>query len=643
MQKHILIVIITISFLITPKHVFSQLSYETSKAMMIFQFAQNISHESYVNIDKYKICFLGDDVKTFQELGKIAKNNKINEKTVEFFFANDLSNVPDVQLLYIDKTWSDRIDEVWYMIENKNTLLVSEQCSDGKYVMLNILYDEDENQISYEANKANLIIEEFIINPELIISGDNEIDIRELFREMKQQLEVEKQKVERHKQIIEKQTVDLLNLREQTDSLNTNVTLLLEKISISEGKLNYLMDSVKAQQDVLLMKLVQIESQEVKLENQKNEIGRKENEIIERTKELNVIIDEKNKQQVIIDEQKNILSDQKDTISAKSRQLFLFYALAFVLLIVILLILLAYTIRKKAIKKQQIANEKLENQKNILEKTLQKLTETQTQLVQSEKMASLGVLTAGIAHEINNPVNYINSGLEGLKSISAQIIETVSEYDKINNENNKSTKEEVKKELNFLTEGIATLTKNIQTGVNRTTEIIRGLNTFSRVDNDDLSLTNIHENLDLTISLLRNQYKNRIEIIKKYGEIPKTLAYSGKLNQVFMNIISNAIQSIKDKGTVTISTLFIENSLEVEGNCIKIVIEDTGAGIPKEIKDRIFEPFFTTKQVGKGTGLGLSISHGIIEQHNGKILLTSEKRIGTKFEIFLPVLVESKN
>ncbi|MEA3451071.1 MAG: ATP-binding protein, partial [Bacteroidota bacterium] len=276
-------------------------------------------------------------------------------------------------------------------------------------------------------------------------------------------------------------------------------------------------------------------------------------------------------------------------------------------------------------------------QKLLLEKTLKQLTNTQSQLIQSEKMASLGVLTAGIAHEINNPINYINSGLEGLNTVSNQIIETISNLQQPEDEITDIEKQNKQDELTFLSTGIQTLTTNIQTGVNRTTEIIKSLKTFSHADNNTLSLSNINEDLDSSLLLLHNQLKNKIKIIRNYEKIPEIYCYSSKLNQVFMNIISNAIQAIKEKGTITITTTLLENYFELEQNCIKISILDTGTGIPEKIQNKIFEPFFTTKEVGQGTGLGLSITHSIIKQHNGKIEVSSSANAGTKFEIYLPI------
>ncbi len=179
------------------------------------------------------------------------------------------------------------------------------------------------------------------------------------------------------------------------------------------------------------------------------------------------------------------------------------------------------------------------------------------------------------------------------------------------------------------------LIESIRNGTKRTTEIIRGLRIFSRMDEDIIRTADIQEGLDSTLILLHNRYKNRIEIVRNYKDIPLVECYPGQLSQVFMNILSNAIDAIENPGTITIST-WKTNGL------VKISIKDTGRGIPKDLKKRIFEPFFTTKEIGKGTGLGLSISHGIIEKLKGTIDVNSKEGEGSEFIITLPVIQESK-
>ncbi len=283
----------------------------------------------------------------------------------------------------------------------------------------------------------------------------------------------------------------------------------------------------------------------------------------------------------------------------------------------------------------QKANTRLEKQKKVLENALKKLRKTQSQLIQSEKMASLGVLTAGLAHEINNPVNFISSGMEGIKVTLDSIQLIVKQIKKITPENyQKIIKEldELKKETEFeyLTQNAEQVINNTFRGIERVSEIIKGLQTFSRLEVDEVQPTNVYEIIDSTLTILHHQYKKRIEIIKNYNKIPLIKAIPGKLNQVFMNIISNAIQAIDGKGKIFITTDSIK-----QNKFIRITIKDTGKGIPPESMEKIFEPFFTTKPVGKGTGLGLAISYNIIKQHQGKITVQSDDT-GSTFIIELP-------
>lgn len=290
----------------------------------------------------------------------------------------------------------------------------------------------------------------------------------------------------------------------------------------------------------------------------------------------------------------------------------------------------------------QLINESLEQQKSQLENTLQELQKTQAQLIQSEKMASLGLLTAGVAHEINNPVNYINTALEGLKITLADFLEIFHKYEeiKIDNIENKLLEiQQLKKSLDYplLQQGISILINNMQTGIERITEIVKSLRTFARVEENELKFSNIHELLDTTLVMLHNLYKNKVEINKKYGTIPGINCYPGKLSQVFMNILSNAIQAIPGKGEIDITTRSTENT-------IIISISDTGTGIPENLREKIFEPFYTTKEAGKGTGLGLSITYGIIQQHQGKIEVKnrSDEKSGTEFLITIPTTLKQE-
>ncbi len=282
--------------------------------------------------------------------------------------------------------------------------------------------------------------------------------------------------------------------------------------------------------------------------------------------------------------------------------------------------------RKRAEKKKQELLEKLEQ-------TFEELKHSQEQLIQSEKMASLGQLAAGIAHEINNPLGFVNSNLENLKKYLVRILGLVEGYGEIELSKEKSIKIiRYKKEINYdyLKTRMGYIIERSLKGLERIKNIIEDLKTFSRLDAADISDVNINESIDITLNMLLYEFKNRINIIKEYGDIPLMSCCSAKLNQVFLNILINACQAIEGKGEIRITTF-------VEGKTIRIEISDTGKGIPEDIRSKIFDPFFTTKPVGSGTGLGLSISHRIINDHNGKILVHSADGEGTTFVIEMPI------
>ncbi len=283
--------------------------------------------------------------------------------------------------------------------------------------------------------------------------------------------------------------------------------------------------------------------------------------------------------------------------------------------------------------------EQLNKQNEQLAETLQKLKSAQSQLIQSEKMASLGQLTAGIAHEINNPINFVYAGIDTLEMSIKNMREVLAIYNELETtEPEKHTAligkiKRLKKEVDFenIQADIDEMIDHIKHGAERTVEIVKSLRTFSRLDENVMKPSNIHENIESTLVMLRNQYRDNIEIIKDYGDIPLVECMSSQINQALMNILSNAIQAIDKQGTITIRTRLDQNEK------IQISLKDTGKGMDEKTQARIFEPFFTTKEVGEGTGLGLAITHGIIDRHNGKIEVRSEIGQGTEFLITLPV------
>lgn len=278
--------------------------------------------------------------------------------------------------------------------------------------------------------------------------------------------------------------------------------------------------------------------------------------------------------------------------------------------------------------------------------TLTKLKDAQGHLIESEKMASLGQLTAGIAHEINNPINFVSSNIRPLKRDIADLLELLSLYDEMKQVDTMvalkekiDAVERLKKEvdLDYIKEELDMLLKGMEDGANRTVEIVKGLKIFSRVDESDLNFVNINEGIESTLVILNNQMSSRMKLVKELGSIPAIECYAGKLNQVFMNILTNSIHAILDHpDSEKIPTIQVKTCM-LNDQTVVISFKDNGTGMTPEVKGKIFEPFFTTKDVGKGTGLGLSIVFKIIEAHNGTIDVISEVGEGTEFKITLPV------
>lgn len=268
-------------------------------------------------------------------------------------------------------------------------------------------------------------------------------------------------------------------------------------------------------------------------------------------------------------------------------------------------------------------NKQLEIQKNKAIQAFEELKHSHARLMESEKMASLGLLTAGVAHEIKNPLNAMSANMESVKVNMDHIVQSVDHT---------HVKETVKQDVNNFTEKTRSLIGATNEGIKRTAGIIADLCTFARADEAEMILTNIHQNIDSTLNLLTSEMKNNITVVKEYGELPTIPCHPGKINQVFMNILINAIHALQSRRDSKIVITTKRNA-----DSIVISIKDNGPGMSKEIVDKIFVPFFTTKPGSLGSGLGLFISSNIIKEHHGKISVLSELEKGTEFIITLPI------
>jgi signal transduction histidine kinase len=281
----------------------------------------------------------------------------------------------------------------------------------------------------------------------------------------------------------------------------------------------------------------------------------------------------------------------------------------------------------------------LTNANDELTRTLNDLKAAQTQLIHQEKMASLGQLVAGVAHEINNPIGFIYANFPHLEEYVVELLAVLDEFQKLPMP--KSVRQRMDTRLaaadvEFVRDDLLKIIRSGKSGAARVKEIISSLRSFSRLDEAVIKAAVLEEGLDDTLGLLQHHLRNRIQVTRDYRLNEPVVCRPGQVNQVFMNIIYNAIQAIDGPGTITLAT-------RAEGPWAIISVSDTGRGIPQDIRHRIFDPFFTTKKVGEGTGLGLSISYGIVRDHGGRIEVASEPGQGSTFTIYLPLTPTTMN
>lgn len=267
-----------------------------------------------------------------------------------------------------------------------------------------------------------------------------------------------------------------------------------------------------------------------------------------------------------------------------------------------------------------------------------RLREAHEQLLQSEKMASIGQLAAGVAHEINNPLGFVNSNMGSLKRYLNTLLAVVAAHGRAVRQAAPGSVLEARfdaiareTDLAFLQEEVAALVAESLEGLKRVREIVQALKDFSHMGDTDWQSADLHAGLDSTLNIVANEIRYKATVEKRYGSLPFVTCLPSQLNQVFMNLLVNAAHAIRERGVITITT-------GVDGDWVWVAVSDTGCGIPPQNMNRIFEPFFTTKPVGSGTGLGLSLSYSTVSKHGGRIDVESEVDAGTTFTVRLPML-----
>ncbi|MBR0567724.1 histidine kinase [Azoarcus sp. L1K30] len=281
--------------------------------------------------------------------------------------------------------------------------------------------------------------------------------------------------------------------------------------------------------------------------------------------------------------------------------------------------------------KDQLQREKEEQQRLILE-----LEQADIQVRQSERLASIGLLAAGLAHEINNPIGFVNSNLGTLNDYAQSLLNLVDAYEALEPEIPPSERKEKLRELRrttdlaYLRQDVMALISESLEGASRVQHIVHDLRDFSRAGHLARRRVDLHVGLERAISLVSNELKLKADVVREYGDVPLVDCIPSQIDQVFMNLLLNAVHAIPKHGTILLRS-------GRQSDLVWISISDDGIGIPAENLSKVFDPFFTTKDVGKGTGLGLSVSYGIVHKHGGRIELTSEAGVGTTFVVWLPI------
>jgi len=289
------------------------------------------------------------------------------------------------------------------------------------------------------------------------------------------------------------------------------------------------------------------------------------------------------------------------------------------------------------IEERKSAHAALEHEKEEQRALINKLEEAHNQLLQSEKLASIGQLAAGVAHEINNPIGFVNSNLGVLKKYVSNLLQIIDLYESGRHFlaadvvlQGRIEEACATADLEFMRNDIETLISESIEGATRVRRIVQDLRDFSRVDSAEWQSADLHAGLESTLNVVWNEIKFKADVVREFGTLPPVECRLSQVNQVFMNLLVNAAQAIPEHGTITLRSGCVDDKAWIS-------ISDTGKGVPKELMTRIFDPFFTTKPVGKGTGLGLSVSYGIVAKHGGHIDVQSEPGQGATFTVWLPV------
>ncbi len=646
-----LLILLFVSLLLCPIS-YAQLNRSKALGAYIYNFAKLSSSAKQDSLSTYNIVLVSANKELETEFLNMKKELKVNGKDIDLIISPDADgDFKNTCLIFVGEDKKDHYSKLFKDTKDLEVLLVTENYDDKHEILLNI-YETEAGKMLFEINKGNIYERKIEISEEILLMGGTEIDLVELYLNTQEELNDAEAK-------LAKSNMNLKLLSEQVKEAKNEVQYQNDELKKQRKEGKVLNEEINRYKNQLTAQKRAFSKSERKLQNFNDSLERARITLAEFKNEISASEKVLHEKEVEIISKEKTLEEKNLTIKRQKNIVAISILATLIISLLTILLLNSYRDKKrrnKLLKKQQAEisqknhklseineevhaiNDELKEKNDRLSTALKELKQVQNQLVHSEKMASLGVLSAGIAHEINNPINFVYAGINSLLRDFQDIEPVITAVSEINPDtkdlelklnNIKKLKEENYFDDAF--EAIPAIINDIKLGADRTAEIVKGLKSFSRYDKTELHVLDVHEGLDTSLLLLKNKYKNHIEIVKNYDlNIPPINCFPGKINQAFLNIISNSIESIGEKGVIWITT-------QKQKNKILISVKDNGCGIPEAIREKLFDPFFTTKPVGEGTGLGLSITYGIIHEHEGEINVISEVNVGSEFIISLPV------
>ncbi|MEP0987605.1 YfiR/HmsC family protein [Ekhidna sp.] len=593
----------------------------------------------------FKIHIITTDNGLKNEFRSTSQELKLAGRNVEVSFTGYVIIPQGADVIFVTNPYNATIPTVLDRIGGQPVLLITDRYDKQRDVMINF-FNENVAKLTFEINRANVSNQGLKIKPGMNELGGSEVDLAKIFKQVRDSVRAMELRSEA--------------LKVRFDSMNLNLATAFGIYRQQEALID-------AREREIAQKIVEIDNQNSLLDSLRDEFAASEKRLIDltsiltsRENDLAVLTEEISVQKDNVAAGNKILAENQERIAKQNEEIALREerldemstvvdsqqsALVFLILFLValggfsFLILTAYRARKKAAKK-------LAEQKEDLGRLLEELQETQSQLVQSEKMASLGVLTAGIAHEINNAINFVYQGIHVLSDKFTEIRPVISHVTELKeeDENLKGSIQNIVKEREEIgydeAQGVIDqMISSIKVGAERTTEIVKGLRIFSRSETEKKTKIDIHGDIDVALLLLNSRHKDAVKINKHFTETNLEIdGFKGQLSQAFLNIINNSLDSVTQKGgdgEINIIT-------SMNGESVEVKVKDNGVGMSEAEQQKIFDPFYTTKKVGAGTGLGLAITYGIVERHGGTITVNSEVNEGAEFTIKLPLGTENE-